>query len=185
MSKKLPYSGSAAKKGRDFYSSGINRLLNRIDKLEHQVFCCGDDTDEVIVITEPEGPIGENQDGAFIILDRAGGVKVTLPEANASNIGWNATVNVKTSVTGVGNSVTIKTSRTTDLFVGGINLASTTVAKSLAAQPNGTSHDQIVADTDEKGRLAGGSLAFKIVEANRVFVSGTLVGSGTVATPFV
>ena len=50
MSKKLPYSGSAAKKGRNFYSSGISQLMNRIDKLEHQVFCCGDDTDEVIDI---------------------------------------------------------------------------------------------------------------------------------------
>ena len=185
MSKKLPYSGSAAKRRGDFYSSGINRLLNRIDKLEHQVFCCGDDTDEVILVTDPEVKINENQDGAFLVLGRAGGITVTLPEANAANIGWNATVNVKTSVTGVGNSVTIKTSRTTDLFVGGINIASTTVAKSLAAQPNGTSHDQIVADTDEKGRLAGGSLTFKIVEANKVFVSGTLVGSGTVVSPFV
>lgn len=182
MSKKLPYSGSAAKRGRDFYSSGINRLLNRIDKLEHQVFCCGDDTDEVIVVTDPEVQIGKNQDGVFLVLDRAGGITVTLPEANAANIGWNATVNVKTAFTG---TMTISTGRTTDLFVGGINLASTTVAKSLAAQPNGTSHDQIVADADTKGRLAGGSLTFKIVEANKVFVSGTLVGSGTVVSPFV
>jgi len=182
MSKKLPYSGSAAKKGRDFYSSGINRLLNRIDKLEHQVFCCGDDTDEVIVITDPEAQIGENQDGAFILLDRAGGISLSLPDATAKNIGWNATVNVKTTFTG---TMTISTGRTTDLFVGGINLASTTVAKSLAVQPDVSNDDQIVADADTKGRLAGGSLTFKIVEANRVFVSGNLVGSGTVATPFV
>ena len=182
MSKKLPYSGNAAKKGREFYSSGISRLMNRIDKLEHQVFCCGDDTDEVIIIDGASGEAGENQDGAFFVLDRAAGIEFTLPKASAANIGWNATVNVKTTLSG---TMTIKTARTEDLFVGGINIASTTVAKSIAAQPNGTSHDQIVADADTKGRLAGGSLTFKIVEANKIFVSGNLVGSETVVTPFV
>lgn len=182
MSKKLPYSGSAAKRGRDFYSSGINRLLNRIDKLEHQVFCCSDDTNAVIPVTGPAVELGENQDGAFFVLDRAGGISLTLPEANAANIGWNATVNVKTDFTG---TMTISTGRTTDLFVGGINVVSTTAGKSIAVRPDVSNDDQIVADTDEKGRLAGGSLAFKIVEANRVFVSGTLVGSGTVESPFV
>ena len=94
MSKKLPYSGSAAKKGRNFYSSGISQLMNRIDKLEHQVFCCGDDTDEVVVIDGAAGVAGENQDGAFFLFDRADGVEFTLPEATAANIGWNATVNI-------------------------------------------------------------------------------------------
>jgi hypothetical protein len=182
MSNKLPYSGNAAKKGREFYSSGISRLMNRIDKLEHQVFCCGDDTDEVIIVDGADKVAGENQDGAFFLFDRAAGIEFTLPEATAANIGWNATVNVKTTFSG---TMTIKAARTTDLFVGGINLASTTVAKTIAVQPNGTSHDQIIADSDEKGRLAGGSLTFKIVEANKIFVSGNLVGSGTVATPFV
>ena len=181
MSKKLPYSGNAAKKGRDFYSSGVSRLMNRIDKLEHQVFCCGDDTDEVIVITEPARNAGENEDGAFFVTDRAAGITLTLPKASAANIGWNATVNVKTTFTG---EFIISAARTTDLFVGGINLISTTVAKSIAVLPNGTSHDQIVSNSDVKGRLAGGSLTFKIIEANKIFVSGDLVGSGTVVTPF-
>ena len=26
-----------------FYRSGISSLLSRLEKLEHQVFCCGDD----------------------------------------------------------------------------------------------------------------------------------------------
>ncbi len=182
MSKKLPYSGSAAKKGREFYSSGISRLMNRIDKLEHQVFCCGDDTDEVIIIDEESGEASENQDGAFFVFDRAEGIEFTLPKASAANIGWNATVNVKTTFSG---TMTIKAARTADLFVGGINMASTDISKSIAVQPNGTSHDQIVADADTKGRLAGGSLTFKIVEANKIFVSGNLVGSETVVTPFV
>ena len=182
MSKKLPYSGSAAKKGRNFYSSGISQLMNRIDKLEHQVFCCGDDTDEVIDITVATMTAAENKDGAFFTFNIAGGSTLTLPEANASNIGWNCKVAVETSFSG---TMTVTASRATDLLVGGVHFVDpTTAGDTNFFQPNGSSNAKIAPSADNRGRLAGGFLEFKIIDVNRIWVTGTLVGDGALATAF-
>ena len=182
MSKKLPYSGSAAKRGRDFYSSGINRLLNRIEKLEHQVFCCSDDTDEVIDVTSATYTAAVNKDGAFYTLNRAGGITFNLPEATAANVGLNCTLAVETTFTG---TMTVACGSTSDLFIGGVSLVDpTTAGDTNFFQPDVSNDDQLVADGDTKGRLAGGIIELKIIDVNRVFISGTLVGDGTLATPF-
>ena len=184
MSKKLPYSGNAAKKGREFYSSGINRLMNRIDKLEHQVFCCSDDTDEVIDVTSSTYTAAVNKDGAFYTLNLAGGITFNLPEATAANVGWNCTIAVETAFSG---TMTIACGSTSDLFVGSLNLSaagSSTAAHKNTFVPDVSNDDQIVADGDTKGRLAGGVMKIKIIDVNRVFVDGRLISSGTAATPF-
>ena len=184
MSKKLPYSGSAAKKGRKFYSSGISQLMNRIDKLEHQVFCCSDDTDEVIDVTSSTYTAAVNKDGAFYTLNLAGGITFNLPEATAANVGWNCTIAVETAFTG---TMTIATGSTSDLFVGSLAISqasSATAGHKNTFVPDVSNDDQIVADADTKGRLAGGLMNIKIIDVNRVFVDGRLIGAGTAATPF-
>jgi hypothetical protein len=183
MSKKLPYSGNAAKKGREFYSSGINRLMNRIDKLEHQVFCCSDDTDEVIDVTSSTYTAAANKDGAFYTLNLAGGITFNLPEATAANVGWNCTLAVETTFTG---TMTVACGSTSDLFVGGVTLqADDGQDESFLAVPDVSNDDQLVADADTKGRLIGGTLRIKIIDVNRVWIEGTLHGAGaTLATPF-
>jgi len=179
---RLPYKGNSHKKKGGFYSSGINQLLNRLDKLEHQVFCCSDDTDEVIAVTDAAYNLKKNQDGVFLSLDRAAGIEVVLPQATADNIGWNCKIAVKTTFTG---TMTISAGSTSDLLIGGLQLVDpATAGDTLFVQPDVSNDDQIVADADTKGRLAGGIIEVKIVAANRVFVSGTLVGDGALATPF-
>jgi len=183
MSKKLPYSGSAAKKGREFYSSGINRLMNRIDKLEHQVFCCSDDTDGVVNITTATYLAdAKSEDGAHFQFNRAAGVVLTIPEATAANIGWNCTVSIGTTGSG---TLTVKTGSTSDLYVGGILMVDPgTAGDTNFFVPDVSNDDQIDMAAIETGWLIGGRLEIEIVAANRVLATGTLIGDATLATPF-
>ena len=74
---------------------------------------------------------------------------------------------------------------TSDLLIGGLQLVDPITAGDTAFfQPDVSNDDEISADNNAKGRLAGGIIEVKIVAANRVFVSGTLVGDGTLETPF-
>jgi hypothetical protein len=182
MSQRSPYNGNPSKKKGGFYSSGINVLLNRLDKLEHQVFCCGDDTDEVIEVTAATYIIDSNKDGAFFNLNLAAGMTVTLPEATAANVGFNCRIAIKTTFTG---TFTLAAGRTADLFEGGVTILDTDTADVVEwFAPDISDDDQLVADADTKGRLVGGFLDIKITAANRIHISGTLQGDGVLATPF-
>ena len=115
-------------------------------------------------------------------MNLAGGITFNLPEATAANVGWNCTIAVKTTFTG---TFTLACATTSDLFIGGTMLVDPAGAGDTDFfQPNGSSHDQLVANLDTKGRLAGGVIRIKIVAANRVLIEGTLVGDGTLVTPF-
>ena len=166
-----------------FYSSWLSNLLQRLEKLEHQVFCCGDDTDEVIDVTTSTYTAKANNDGAFYTLNLAGGITFNLPEATAANVGWNCTLAIETTFTG---TFTLACGSTSDLFTGGVTIqADDAQDESFLAVPDVSNDDQLVADGDTKGRLVGGTLHVKIIDVNRVHISGTLHGAGaTLATPF-
>jgi hypothetical protein len=182
QNRRSPYNGNGPKKGNKFYSSGFSPLLSRLDKLEHQVFCCGDDTDAVVEVAVAAYTVDSNQDGAFFYLNLAGGITLTLPPATAANVGFNCKIAVKTKFSG---TLTIITGSTSDLFEGGIMLVDPITAGDTAFfQPDLTDDYKITADADTKGRDKGGLIDIKITAANRVFVSGTLVGDGTLVTPF-
>ena len=184
MSKyKSPIGGSGKRTTNQFYRSGISSLLSRIEKLEHQVFCCSDDTAGVIDITTATYQANATtEDGVHYIFNKADGITLTLPEATAANIGWNCTVSIGTTGS---SSLIINTARTTDLYTGGAMLVDPDTATDMNFfQPDVSDDDAITMSSAARGWLAGGVLRFKIVAANRVFVDATLVGDGSLATVF-
>ena len=184
MSKyKSPIGGSGKRTTNLFYRSGINSLLSRIEKLENQVFCCSDDTDNVINITSSTYQANATtEDGAHFQFNLAAGIVLTIPEATAANIGWNCTVSIGTTGTG---TLTVKTGSTSDLYVGGITMVDPGTAGDMYfAVPDVSNDDQIDMQGDEEGWFAGGRLEIEIVAVNRVLASGTLIGDATLANPF-
>lgn len=166
-----------------FYRSGINSLLSRLEKLEHQIFCCSDDTDAVVDVTDETYFVNaKTQDGAYFTMNRAGGIRINLPEATAANVGFNCTIAVKTAFTG---TFIISCGSSSDLLIGGVTIVDPeTAGDTNFFQPDVSDDDQLVANLDTKGRLAGGVVRIKIVAANRVLIEGTLVGDGTAVQPF-
>jgi hypothetical protein len=120
--------------------------------------------------------------GSLVVIDFAGAINIELPEANATNIGWYCDFHFKQAATG---TVTIDSSRTADLWYGTVTTQLTTSAAGKAWIPViGSSDDRMVMDAVTKGRLAGGYFRLEIAAANMVVVSGSLVGSGSLASPF-
>ena len=118
--------------------------------------------------------------GALVILDKSGGIVVTLPESNAANAGVFFDFVVKTT-----GNVTIASSRTADLWYGSINVENPTGAQGKFFIPAiGSSDDRLVAASAAKGNVAGGYIRVELGGANVVVVSGTLAGSSSPATPF-
>ena len=70
-------------------------------------------------------------------------------------------------------------------FLGSLNnvQAGTGTENTFTAVPDGNSNDFINLDSDAKGRLAGGFMTITC-DGTNWHVSGRLIGSGTVATPF-
>lgn len=135
----------------------------------------------VLEITAATYVIGNNQSGTTYILNRAGGITITLPSDDDSNFGSHYRFLIMTDFSG---TFTLSADNTADLFYGGLTISSTGGSND-SFQPNGTDNDQIVCDSNEKGRLAGGFFECTLLKANTWLINGVLVGSGTVVTPFV
>ena len=69
-----------------------------------------------------------------------------------------------------------------DLFWGSILLGKSGAAEQYI--PNGSSNDVINTNTTTKGGIAGSTIQVVPIYANKWQVSGVLVGSGTLETPF-
>jgi hypothetical protein len=155
-----------------FYRSGISSLLSRLEKLEHQVFCCDDRGIKEDYVTHGAGPtlVSEQQSNSTILLDSPDGSTastVTLPKITADNLGLKYKFIVKTANTG---GYTIQTgdgdNTTGDLFVGGLNHNSSAV--SVFAADNDA---KIVLDSDATN--GGGSVgSFVECEAIKHSTSG-------------
>ena len=136
----------------------------------------------IISVTDATATLTAAQSGSLVVLDRAAGIVVTLPEANAGNAGWYCDFVVKTTFTG---TFSIVSSRTADLWYGSANVESPAAATGKYFIPAvGSSDDRLVADSDAKGRVAGGYIRVELGGANVVVVSGALAGTGSPATPF-
>lgn len=88
MSKyKSTIGGSGKRTTNLFYRSGINSLLSRIEKLENQVFCCGDSglLSDVTSLTANKTLGPADSGGTFVLSGSA--ITVTLPSAAAANKG--------------------------------------------------------------------------------------------------
>ena len=84
-----------------FYRSGISSLLSRLEKLEHQVFCCGDDGKREDYHPHNGGTttLGIEQSNGTILLDSPDGSTastVQLPEITNDRLGLKYKFIVKT-----------------------------------------------------------------------------------------
>lgn len=120
---------------------------------------------------------------------------ITLPAINASanpvtsgpgqdpntvnNIGTTYTFVIETAAT----AVAIKTDGT-DKFVGSILMVATDAAGATTGYAPAAANDVINLNGTTTGGAAGSVITVTVVAANKYMVTGTLLGSGTVATPF-
>ena len=120
---------------------------------------------------------------------------ITLPTINASadssaggpgtspntpnNLGTTYTIFVETAAT----ALTIRTAVAADLFVGSLEVVGGSNASSTFA-PNGSSNDFINMNGGTTGGAAGSYVVITALAANKYFVQGVLLGSGSAATPF-
>jgi hypothetical protein len=114
--------------------------------------------------------------GQTINLSRAAGITVTLPAATGSNAVYR--FEVATSVTS--NSYKIQVANSTDVMNGFSSVAGTTgtVFSTLPAS------DTITMNGSTTGGLIGSYVEVTDLATGYYLVQGSLVGSGTPATPF-
>jgi len=120
-----------------------------------------------------------SQSGATVLCDRAAGIVFTLP---SPTVGLYYDFVVTVSVTS--NAHKIITSAGT-IFVGGaVELLTSASATTFAAVGNGSTDVSLSMNGTTTGGLAGTRVRFTCVSATLWTVSGLILGSGTLATPF-
>lgn len=72
----------------------------------------------------------------------------------------------------------------TDKFVGSIMMVDTDSSGAVSGYAPASSNDVINLDGSTTGGIAGSWVEITAVDANKYFVTGILLGSGSVATPF-
>jgi hypothetical protein len=120
------------------------------------------------------------QSGAFIYLDKADGVVVTLP---ATAVGLTYTFIVVTSVTSNAYKLST-TTQGTEFFDGTVQSLQDAAVASTVFTGDGTTHDNVSMNGTTTGGLVGTVLNVVCTAANKWTVYGTVRASGTEATPF-
>lgn len=119
------------------------------------------------------------QSGDNFLLDAATGVVYTLP---APVVGLNYTFQV--TVTNTSNSHEVRTNTGTVFIEGVILNVCTTAANSLGFLANGSTHQAIKMNGTTTGGYIGTQFTLTCVSATEWMISGTVLTSGTAATPF-
>ena len=119
----------------------------------------------------------ESESGSFVHASAAEAGTLTLPTA-ASGLEYDISIGIAqtgaTRIDASGNGY----------FLGYLQLTDGSSTENfLGALPDGNSNDWINLNTDGKGRLAGGHMNI-VCDGTNWHVNGTLIGSGTLATPF-
>jgi hypothetical protein len=118
------------------------------------------------------------QSGSTILFDRAAGIVYTLP---APALGLNFSFLVTTAITS--NSAKVITDAGTTLLLGSVweAVAAGTGTQFFSAP---TTSIAVTQNGTTTGGLIGSALYLTCVDATHWMVDGTLVASGTIATPF-
>jgi len=96
-----------------------------------------------------------------------------------NNVGTTYTFVVETAAT----ALAIKTDGT-DKFVGSVLMVDTDSSGAMAGFAPASSNDVINLDGSTTGGIAGSTITVTVLSANKYMVTGVLLASGTVATPF-
>lgn len=120
--------------------------------------------------------LGSDTSGARVYASDATAGILTLPAAKA---GYEVEIFIAESQTG-DTHITVPSG----YFIGGLSLIDpATAGDTNFFLSDGNSNDFINLDSDAKGRLAGGLIRI-VCDGTNWHVSGSLVGDGTLATPF-
>lgn len=135
---------------------------------------------EVIQSVGATYTLSPEESGALCLFDRAAGVIYTLPAAvEGMTFEFLATVAVTSNAYRVSCA-------TGDFLLGAVMSGSLTVADSGDVfQANGTTHLGISSAGSTTGGLIGGRFKVVAISATQWAIDGVLVGSGTLADPFV
>lgn len=101
------------------------------------------------------------------------------PPGTINNVGTSYTFVVETTA----SALAIKTNGT-DKFVGSLLMVDTDSSGATTGYAPAASNDVINLDGTTTGGIAGSTITVTVLAANKYMVTGVLLGSGTVATPF-
>lgn len=134
-----------------------------------------------VVVADATGPVvlTEAQSGALCVFDKTDGAIFTLPAA-AAGLYFDFVVAVASS----SNAHRVNCA-SGDFLLGSVMLHATDdTGLSSAAAANGSTHLAINLDADTVGRLAGSKFRVVAISGTQWVISGDLLATGTVATPF-
>ena len=121
------------------------------------------------------------ESGALVIFNTAAGQSITLPAIASRDVGmW---FDFLITVTGTG-TYGISTSDAATFIIGAIDSSSTSVAEGGDTFVAAGTETAILFDADTTGRLVGTSIRLTAISTTQWAVSGTMMGVGTLATPF-
>lgn len=134
---------------------------------------------EVVSVTS-NTTLTPEKSGALVVLGVASGATVTLPTPKEG-----MQIDVAVSVSRTSNSYKVITAAATQFLVGAYIAGDATIATSGDVfTGDGTTHVALTFDGDTKGGLVGGTLRFTALSATQWYVSGFVVGTGTMVTAF-
>lgn len=123
----------------------------------------------------------KSESGALVIFNTAAGQSCTLPAIAARDVGMYFDFLI--TVTGTG-TYGIATSDAATFVIGAIDSSSTAVAEGGDTFVAAGSEVAILFDADTTGRLVGTSIRLTAISTTQWAVEGTMMGVGTLATPF-
>ena len=120
--------------------------------------------------------VGEH-DSKILMLDNASGFSITLPQATGSGARFGFVV--KTALTE--NDYIIQVANATDVMAGTVALATDIAGVSV---PTTATSDTITMNGSTKGGAVGSFVEIVDVDTGVFMVTGTIVSTGSEATPF-
>jgi hypothetical protein len=121
------------------------------------------------------------ESGALVIFNTAAGQAITLPAIASRDVGMYFDFLI--TVTGTG-TYSITTSDAATFIIGAIDSSSTAVAEGGDTFAAAGTETAILFDADTTGRLVGTSIRLTAISTTQWAVEGTMMGVGTLATPF-
>ena len=186
MSKyKSPIGGSGKRTTNLFYRSGINSLLSRIEKLEHQMWCCDDNE---LQINDHSGSTTITKDKSGQVIMWNAGTDADLLTLPAATKGMNFTIilseNVNAGIVNItsagpdggsyfwGQAMITQADAVDQFFAQGVD-------KSVTAAD--FTHLQLDSNGTASGGMAGDIIRLICVEDGSWYVDAKLTTSGTLA----
>lgn len=135
------------------------------------------------VYTTTPVALSVTQSGGHYGLSKADGLAVTLPEITAATVGMRFTFTILTSCTSVGYVISTAAA-SSDVMIGGIwaTIANPDAANDMEFNIAATTVNTLTLGATTAAGLAGGSVEFTAISATQWAVSGTVLGSGTIAS---